>query len=142
MKLLKTITDYIGKVLGPKPIDIFFKDFEHAAKSRGCVCYFQDATETKTNGAGIVEKYAVEATTTKLVVLPGDPYEQVNKQNLVGFEPLNRRSRRMLEEERRKVYGSTRAVHSPMSIKDRLNAHNQFTNLKKNALRSQEPNTL
>lgn len=92
MQLLKKLKDFFG----PSASDRFYEAFEQTAKTRGCVCFFQEATETKTNGAGIVEKYAVEGTATKLVLLPGDPYPAVNKKNLVAFEGLNRQYRREL----------------------------------------------
>jgi hypothetical protein len=81
----------------------FWTAFVTAAKTRGCVCHIQEATETNTNGAGWVEKLAVEPTTTKLILLPGDPYQAVTEKNLVGFQPLNRRFRKMLQKEREKL---------------------------------------
>lgn len=93
MKLLQKIRRAFGV---DDSAEVFFKQFEHTARTRGCVCFFQEATETKTNGAGIVEKYAIEPKTTKLVLLPGDPYPLVSKKNLVAFEGLNRNFRRDL----------------------------------------------
>lgn len=81
----------------------YFAKFQEVVRTRGAVAYFQDAREVKTNGAGITEAIAVQCTTTKLVLLPGDPYDFVTPTNLVAFEPLNRRTRRSLEKIRSKT---------------------------------------
>jgi hypothetical protein len=80
----------------PEPYSKFWMAFTRAVHQRGCVAYFQEAVETKTNAAGITDKFAVEGTTTKLILLPGDDHRQINEGNLIAFEPLNRRTRMKL----------------------------------------------
>ena len=92
MNLLQKLRNYFG---GPNAAEEFFKAFELTAKTRGCVCFFQDVNDVVNYGA-FVERLATEGVTTKLVLLPGDPYPLVNKKNLVAFEPLNRNFRRDL----------------------------------------------
>lgn len=81
----------------------FFNAFKEAVTTRGVVAYFQDAREVNINRAGLVEALAVEGTTTKMVLLPGDPYDFITPKNLVAFEPLNRRTRRAMEKIRSKT---------------------------------------
>jgi hypothetical protein len=51
MKLLQTLKNFIGAVTGD-PAKEFFKAFELTAKTRGCVCFFQDVNDVQINGAG------------------------------------------------------------------------------------------
>lgn len=80
-----------------KKVNAFFEQFKSVVKTRGCVCYFQKATETRMNDVGIVEKFAIVPETNKLILLPGDPYDVVDENNLIAFEPLNRDRRRALQ---------------------------------------------
>ena len=90
----------LKRIFGRKPPSEFWMKFTRAVHQRGCVAYMQNANSTGLNNAGILETIVEEGGTTKIILLPGDDHSAITEENLVGFEPLNRKYRKMLEKER------------------------------------------
>lgn len=104
----------INKILKKKSPTPFWIQFRTAVATRGVCAYLLDEhAVTDTGFAGITHAYANEQRpTVKVFLLPGDDLAGIEETKLVAFEPLNRKSRKLIYEERKKILEEANANRS------------------------------